>query len=357
METFYHCLDLSQEVVFSNFPSELTNLIGSEKNQRSPINVIFLGKKVKARFAYKSNYAGTLFICTVDSKYVDSYKKFKELTKLSMISLDSVIHFKREITTSQNDLTQELIHNLTSLNTHNIQGLFALVPQKLLSQNLNSQSNVVKEIISKKPNITVNTLLRQIKNNLAMKVEFSVFEKTLKQYPSVELVDDSIRDTVLSILQIFILDFEDKEIEVRLGSCEKRLHFDFDTLSVSLYYLFDNAVKYCCPKSILNISFKEEADAFTLNLDMLSLKIEDREVQSLFDKGYRSESAKMRYKKGTGIGLFKLKKTLQLNNAILEINPRSYHKTRQIGEFKFESNNFKVKFMNQQNWFEANKLI
>lgn len=351
METFFHCIGSEEELIFSNFPSELIVLIGSEINRNKPILITFLGNNVPARFCFRKNNEGTLFICTVEAKYVNNFKKFKELINMSMISLKSMIEFKKEITTHQNNMTQELIHNLTSLNTHNIQQLYALVPEKKLTENIHQQSETIKDIIIEKPKVTAQTLLRQIKNNLAMKVEFSVFEKTLKEYPSVERTEDYIRSKVLSILQIFILEFDEKNIEVRMGSCEKRLLFDYETLSVSLYYLFDNALKYSHRRSILNISFHEEKDSFSIHLDMSSLRIEKNELELLCQKGYRSPSAQKLSKEGAGIGMYRLQKTLGLNNAKLEIIPRYHQATKNIGGFDYDANKFKIKFMNQQNWF------
>jgi|GEM_PF-996178 len=356
METFYHCTDNNDEIIFSTFPFELTYLINSNSNRNSPIDIKFIGKQKKGRFGFRRNDIGTLYICTIESKFVRSLKKFKKLLDLSLVALKPMIDLKQEINTSQTGLVQELVHNLISLNSYNIQDLFALIPQKSLTKNVNTQSETIKEIISEKPNVTVKTLQRQLKNNLTMKVEFSVFKKTQRKHPSIRIEENYIRDCVLSVLQIFILDFEEQEIEVRLGSCERKLNFDYEIFSVSLYYLFDNAAKYCTPKSIFNISFKEEADSFSIHFDMVSLRIEEKEIEKLTEKGYRSPTAKKKDEKGKGIGMYKLHKTLKFNNAALEIIPRCHDRNKTIGDFKFEANKFKIKFINQQNWFEAHNL-
>jgi hypothetical protein len=354
METFYHFINTTNEIIFSDFPQELTHLITSKEIKNHPITVTFIGKKTQCRFGYRTNKEGTLFICTFNKEFINNLKKFRGFFKISLASLESMNDFRKKIMNNQNKLTQELIHNLVSLNTHNIQGLYALIPQKLLNENVNKQNETVKRIIIEKPIITAETLLRQIKNNLALKVEFSVFEKTMKKYPKVEKEEDFIRPKVLSILQIFMLDFDEKKIEVRMGSCEKRLLFDFESLSVSLYYLFDNIVKYSCQRTILNISFVEETDSFTIHLDMSSLRIEPNEIDRLCENEYRSPTAQKLNSKGSGIGMFRLQKTLKLNNAVLEIIPR-HHPTppQKKGSYLYERNKFKIKFLDQQDWFKT----
>lgn len=56
-----------------------------------------------------------------------------------------------------------------------------------------------------------------------MKVEFSVFERTLKPYVSSQKISYSIHEIILTLLQIFIDDFERHNIDVTVNSCERRI--------------------------------------------------------------------------------------------------------------------------------------
>ncbi len=351
MNTFHFATDNNEEIVLNNFPPELFDLIPTFTNKPSPIIVIIDSKKIKARVGVKSNSYGKLILLTTEDKYVKSFKKFKEFLNLSIISLESIINLKLETIKKQNKISEELIHNLTSLNTYNIQDLFALIPQELLTENINKQRDIIKNILVEKPNVTTNTLLQLIKYNLAMKVEFSVFEKTLEKYPSVQKNENLIRKIILSVLQIFITDFEKKKIEVFLSETNKLLLVDYDTLFVSLYYLFDNSLKYCSANSNLKIYFDEEEDCFSISLKMLSIRIEPNEIDKLCWKDYRSNNAKVLNTTGKGIGMFRIIKTLKLNNAILEIKPRISNHTRKSKQGLYEHNLFKIKFKGQQDWF------
>jgi signal transduction histidine kinase len=354
MSTYHHAVNEKGEFLFGNFPSEAIILISNNQNTFGTFDFIIGDIKQKVRFGFKSNHKGIMYTLSSESKYVKSNKLFKELVSMSIVSLESLSNFKNEIIKNQNTQTQELVHNLTSLNTYNIQDLYALIPQESLTKNINVQSKIVKDIIQEKPNVTVSTLLQLIKYNLAMKVEFSVFDKILKQNPSVQKMEDSIRNIILSILQIFIADFDEKKIEVSLSASEKRFYIDYDSFTVSLFYILDNAIKYCCRNTHFKIILKEEKECFSILFDMVSIKIEDEEVSRLCEKNYRSKLALKLNEKGSGIGMYRILKTLKLNDAELEILPRVSDYTKKTKDGLFEHNQFKIKFKGKQDWFKAN---
>jgi signal transduction histidine kinase len=243
------------------------------------------------------------------------------------------------------------------LNSYSIQNVFALIPQDKLIGNINKQKEFVNDLINKKTNETASTILRLIKYILAMKVEFSVYERTIKPLGSVQKLEQRIRPLVLSVLQIFMQDFESKDIEVSLDASEvsdKLLSIDNDSLFVSLFYVLDNAVKYCCPRTKFKIIFEEEKSCFSILFKMVSLRIESDEISKLTIRGYRSKTAIELNQKGEGLGMYRIQKTLRLNGAELEIIPRYFEFPKRIGNINYEGNLFKIKFMGQQSWFANN---
>tara|TARA_B100000795_G_C22739146_1_gene414553 strand:- start:84 stop:1136 length:1053 start_codon:yes stop_codon:yes gene_type:complete len=344
MDTFKQINDSLGNIVYGDIPTEIQYLTTEIKDKSIKKEIKLNKKKHKARLGYETNSNGTIYIITTETKYVNSSKLFNELIKMSIISLDTIISFNKKIALNQNEYVQDLIHNLTSLNAYNIQDLDALIPQQNLSKNINTQKNIIKSIIQEKPNITVETLLRLIKYNFAMKVEFSVFEKTVMKNPNVQKIEYSIREIILSILQIFIEDFEAKKIEVSVDSNFTRLFVDYDILFVSLYYIFDNAVKYCSNKTKFKIIFKEDGNDFFVLFDMVSLRIEDFEVGKLCQKKFRAQSAKLLTGEGKGIGMNRVLKTLKLNNAEILIKPRVTEYIKTSGKLNYEHNQFILKF-------------
>jgi len=218
MNTYKLIINTEGAIIHGDFPSELKNITSKINSKSVKFDVEINGKKLNARAGIEQNKNGTIYLLTTETKYIKSSKLFYELLKMSVITLDSVVSFNEKLSLNQNEYVQDLIHNLTSLNTYNIQDLYSLIPQQILSDNINKQKDVIKNIVTEKPKITVNTLLKLIKYNSAMKVEFSVFEKTVMKNPKVQKIEYSIRNAILSILQIFIDDFENKKIQVTVDS-------------------------------------------------------------------------------------------------------------------------------------------
>lgn len=351
MTTYYYVLDKQGEYLFDNFPQEAKGLVSDYFGNINPFGINIGGITMKARMGKKCNENVSIYVLTTDSQYIKRKNKFKELLDLSSMALKPIVNFKNELVNSHIKEKEEFIHNVTSLNSYAIQEVFTLIPQNVLTENINKQNDTVREIIKEKPNVTVTTLLNLIKYSLATKVEFSVFERTLKPSAFVSKSDFPIRPIILSILQIFILDFEKHKIEVKLDACDKSLNIDYDSLFVSLYYLFDNSVKYCCPRTTFKIIFKQEGDDFSILFIMISIKIEKKELEKITTRGFRSETAKKLNVEGSGIGMYRMLKTLKLNNAELIITPKCNSFSTKVKEIEYEGNEFKVKFINQKEWF------
>ncbi|PKB17236.1 hypothetical protein [Flavobacterium sp. 5] len=342
MDIFQHIIDYeTKDVLASNFPDDVLNLVNIDDS--GIITIEIHGKSKKIRYGSRKNALGILYIFTYEERYVASSKLFRDLLEISEHSMNTMVTFKNTFSLNQNEYVQGLLHNLTSINTYNIQDIFSLVPQQTLAENLNTQHEILKEIIVKQPRITANTLLKLIKSNYAMKIEFSVFEKTVMKNPIVQKSDYSIREIVLSILQIFIDDFEKKGITVTLDSNPKRLFLDYDIFFVSLYYIFENAVKYCLGGSTFKIFLVEEGlNDFIVVFDMISVRIEEEEVTKLTTKNYRSVNAIKLTDKGKGIGMHRVLKTLRLNNAKLEVYPRSSNSSFERDGHVYEHNRIRI---------------
>jgi hypothetical protein len=344
MDTFHQIKDTFGKIVLNNFPKELQYLLVNEVEKTAKIEIHYKNKKTQAKIGKQASEIGIVIILTLDEKYVNSSRLYSDLLKMSLIMLNNIVSHRNSISLNQDEYVQELIHNLTSLNTYNVQELQSLIPQYILSENINKQKEVIKKIINDKPNVTTDTLLKLIKYNYAMKVEFSVFEKTVMKNPSIQKLEYSVRDIILSVLQIFIEDFDEKKITVYVDYNQRRIHIDYEILFVSLFYLFENAVKYCCSHSDFKVIFKEEQNNYIVIFEMMSLRIEDEEVEKLCDKKFRAKSAIALTSNGKGIGMSRILKTLKLNSGELEIVPRITGKSKTRNNLQYELNQFKIKF-------------
>lgn len=351
MAIFQHAIDNTGEVLYTNLPKEAVPFMIAATEQSSMQVITISEKSYKSRFIKKSSGNLTIFVLSTDESHVNSSKIFKELVKISLETLKAYSDNKKQLYINHDNIVHDLSHNLTSLNSYMIQDLYALVPPHILNKNINSQHDALKEIIQKQPHTVVTTILSLLRNNLAMKAEFSVFEKTGRPNPTTEKSDLPIRDVILSVLQIFIQEFEANKITVSIDSSTKSIYGDNESIFVSFYFLLQNAVKYCVRGSDLKIYLKDEQDYFAVTINMVSVHIAENEKDKLCDKNFRAESAIALTPSGKGIGMFRLKKALRMNDAEIEIIPRATNYSKTVNGILFENNHFKIKFLGQGSWF------
>ena len=351
-ENFYFVKSKTGDYLLNNFPQSLDYLLTENTDKRNKITINFNEKIYGARIGTVSSDDLIVTILTINKKYVERLKFFNELLDNSVLFIKPLLQLEMLIKENNNNILEEFIHNVKSINSYSIQNLFTLIPQKSLSDNINIQKEQLKQIIKEQPNVTVDTLLKELKYSIATKVEFSVFENVLHKKTSYFKEHHDIRSVFISILQLFTEDFETNRIEISLAACDRVLEIDYDSLFVSLYYIFDNAVKYCHPNTTLKIHFDEDKSSFNVSIKMVSIKINQNEIDSLSLRGYRSEIAKKININGQGIGMYRIKKTLKLNNAEIFINPNSFKYTKIHKGLVYEGNEFLIKFQGQQKkWF------
>jgi signal transduction histidine kinase len=287
--------------------------------------------------------SGTVFCCSNSKDFGSSSKLFKKEQNHFLIGLNKINDTKNEL----NIETQRLIHNLTNTNGHNIQELYAVVPQDLLTQNLDEQLENIQKIITENPLEAAKTFLRIAKNNASMKVEFSVINKLMEGASSLKMRRHPIRKATLNLLHIFFQDFKENNVYVKVQENEDYLIFDYEIIHASLYHLLLNATKYIMPKTTLSVNFTKDKGDFLIALDMVSLRIEDDEKNKIFEEGYSGKYAKKTQKAGKGLGLGTTSKMLELNDAqlIIDNNVKPSLSINSKGVW-YDYNVFTIKFKN-----------
>ena len=97
------------------------------------------------------------------------------------------------------------------------------------------------------------------------------------------------------------------------------LRVDYPTISVILGHLWNNAIKYVHPNSTLDINFHSNGKHLVTKIKMFSLKIENEEIEDIYQEGYSGKWAKMISKEGHGIGMFYIKRLTEMNGGYLNV--------------------------------------
>lgn len=339
MKLRYRFLNRDGHTIHCNFHANEISYIECINKRSMLINE----KKLTLRAGLLITEHGTVLAVTSDQDYINSSKKFTSTLELLASTLETLQTIAKEIQDKINVNTSRLLHNLTTLNAHNIQEIYSLVPQDSLSKTAAGQQvTVVEKIVRSEPRDTAFALLRIAKNNAAMKTEFSVFNKLFDSNPRLEKKSHNVHKVLMNILYLFFPDFTDKHVIVNI-SCPENImaFFDYESIHVALYHLIENAVKYVKPHTELMIDILPENQFVVIIFKMTSLRISEDEKRSIFNEGFSGEIARKTGKSGSGIGMTRAKNILEINGGSLsaDIDASTLHEFFGV---PYQQNAFKI---------------
>ena len=154
-----------------------------------------------------------------------------------------------------------------------------------------------------------------------MKAELSVYDKLLKDKPELQFREYNIRDVVMLVLHEFFSDFHEIGVYIDVEDCYKRISIDFESFRVALYHIVENASKYVLPNSKIEIRFNSNIETFSIVFLMQSHKLSSDDKDRIFEEGFSGSMAVKSGKSGQGIGMYRAKELLKLNNANLIFDP------------------------------------
>ena len=280
---------------------------------------------IRKRLAYRKNTFLELMVCSDMSK---TTKLFRDDVDSIMYGSKALIQTAHAIRKSVVDETSQrvnrVIHNLKSINAHAIQELYTLVPQNQLLKNVKDNPKIVESIIKGNPRQAAITFFRMAKYNLSIKAEFSIYEKLLLGDMRLNIQEHNIRDVIMIVLYMFFGDFNAKNVHVDVEDFYDKISFDFESFQVAIYHIIENAAKYIAPKTNAKISFRIEKTEIHITFEMRSLYIQPGEEEEMFNEGYSGEIAKKIDLAGKGIGMYRAKRLIELNNGTITVEPGEY---------------------------------
>ena len=117
----------------------------------------------KMRVGSFQNTDGRLFAFSNNPDYLKSSQSFKRTARCILESTNYINEIAAEQREINNRNTTRLIHNLTSLNAHNIQEIYSLIPQEEISGRTRGHIDFVKEKILAYPKEAAQVFLRLAK--------------------------------------------------------------------------------------------------------------------------------------------------------------------------------------------------
>ncbi|MFH1047058.1 MAG: hypothetical protein V1738_02045 [Patescibacteria group bacterium] len=252
---------------------------------------------------------------------------------------------------AHNFFTEQLVsmgHTLTSLQIQAKQKIEGIIDKDTIirTEDYSDLKNHVVSLVRNDPEEAAETLIYLEKRIFEIGAHLKGFElihqgKRLR----LDARPQNVRSVLFNVAHAFFDDFEDNSIKVVVNHIDlsfaesHKISFDYSTMNVALYNFYLNATKYCLPGSAIYHDFTvdEVEGSFNLCIKMRSLRIEKNELQTIFDYGTRGISAKNI--EGSGVGLFVMKKALELNNMEVRVEP-DYSKSEKNRGDQYIQNTF-----------------
>lgn len=321
MATYKGFIKLNAKIIFNNLYTECANCLA--QSGKAPIRC---PKTNENRIRSQINESNTSFALCSNSPFdIKNFEKLNAKLEGMRFVVDSLWAETERFRTENEKKYRRLVHNLSSLNAHNIQELYAVISQDSLHKS-EDQFKVIENFIKINPKNSTKMFLQIMKNNAGIRTEIEMFQKLYKGERNYQGRPHKVHPILLNVLHVFFQDFTNKNVYVKIAPCEDRIKIDYESMRVALYHFFLNAEKYCAPNRDIQIYFnKDLAKRFiTIIIDMISMKITDGDFEKMYEDDYSGEYARQSGKKGEGIGMGVISDLIAFNLGkfdVIRLNP------------------------------------
>jgi signal transduction histidine kinase len=326
-KTLFDSLTPAEEVLF-------------EQGVSGPIT----SERGRVRCGFLTDARGTVFLVSADPDLIRSGRLFRSYLD---IILDVQVYLLESIAAVEERLTsnsKRLVHNLTSLNGLMIQEIYSVLSQDRLAGNIRRSIPLIEsEMRGIRATAFAKCFLNLAKHSAAMKNEFSVFKKIGSLEAAIEKRAHTVHKVIMNAAYLFFSDFADKGGYVDVAHSEVRAMMDYECAFVALYHLFDNAAKYICPNTNVEVVASKDGDYVNITFSMCSLAISPDEHDKLVMEGFSGAVPRRLQLNGDGVGLSVVKKVMDLHSGTLWIMSTEESKFMSDG-IEFQSNSFVLSF-------------
>lgn len=265
-----------------------------------------------------------------DDGYIYACSYNPEMTnKLFLFYFESVVSLSSAYINRISDIKSEANRNLRRMK-HNISRYHTIIKEELDSF-LSTEDVQEKEWpvivqnttneIHRNSKLAASIFLHTRKNIQLAISEMDAYDVLVSEPKSIALQSHEIHKVVMLSLQPFIGALTDKKVSINLGQCAHSVKINYDSFSVALGHFWDNATKYTVPDTTIDIVFDSNQEYVIVTISMNSLAFKEKEMNRLFEEGFSGSYARSLSLSGNGIGLFYIKKIMELNGGDFGIAP------------------------------------
>ncbi len=201
--------------------------------------------------------------------------------------------------------------------------------KKFPNKNHSEQREIVSNEIKSDVKTIADVLIYLRKRILEIDAHIASFEIIhMGEEIQLDIRPHNIRNIIINILYAFEDESRGTWIKPSFQFTNElaetnKIKLDYKTVNTAFYNFFDNAIKYIKPSSDIRFFLSFQDGEFKLLITMISLRIEQEELAKIFDLRYRGKNAEK--VEGLGIGMYVVKKALELNRFSIKVNPDYSH--------------------------------
>ncbi len=214
-------------------------------------------------------------------------------------------------------------HNLITTHSRLQDEIASIIPEEKLARALtyNEQVAEVRSAIESDVLGTSESIFEIAKRIIDLQSQITGF-KVLSGEIKPNIFPQNIKKVLLNIIYPYYEDFRKINVDIKLYiedaiAAGNLLPLDYKLFNIAIHHFLNNALKYSYPDSHIDIRF--DVSSKTLSFDMISLRIEEFELETIFELKVSGTNAKGI--PGDGIGMYMLQKALKLLEANMKIQP------------------------------------
>jgi len=246
-------------------------------------------------------------------------------------------------------IMRRFAHNLVKFQTRFKGNFNRLISDSARSRPYNEFREEVKQRIESNTSVAADDVCQMSHRAVDLDAQIDTL-RIISGYTDSSMPDTKInvdlQRTMYRIINPFIDEFKKKNIKINLDidqakSTKERVMIAPGLFNAAIWQLLDNASKYILEGTDVNISALLTSSPKVLEFEMISVCIDDDELEKIFYERYKGRHAGN--KAEAGIGLFIVRKALCLMNA--KIIAKNQEFIKESDGFKYCKNKFIIEFI------------
>lgn len=321
--------NIDNEVLVDSFPTDFHS-----PQQESE-------KKGRARYYRKKVPAGIYeILLEKEERIANSNAVFNAF----VASVENILEgFTSRTTTRAREMADDYLHNIIKIHGNQKSIIERCVLKAEGLPTYNDFVTSVKNELLAKPNDFAEDICALSKEVRLVDYHIGGYKLLSDASSRVAITDNhNLKKFLLGLSHLFFDSFNKNFVFLSLHDINEnfRCSIEYETFNIAIHSFLENAVKYSKPYSRINVYTKDESGE--LVFEMESVRIEKTETRSILERGVYGKNVPEDLR-GSGIGMYQLKKALDRSSIIFSIFP-DHSEYWEVNDVTYTRNTFIFKF-------------